>query len=1072
MHWIMNPLPAARHLLAVLALCGLVSALVPGAAEAAKWDPRYRWNTLFTDHFAIHFHQGETELALELAQSAEEVHDLLVPFMDWEPAFRTQVVLVDPTDSANGYATTIPNNTIVIYAAPPTPESSLDNYEHWIWSIFVHEYAHILQIDKTDGVPKVLRQILGRVIMPGGVLPRWMTEGFATWVETRFSAGGRGRSTYTDMLLRSAALEGKLPRIDTADGLGHRWPAGQLRYLYGARFHFEVAERSGKGAEGWVDFHRRHGRSVFPLYLPAKETFGETFSRTWKAWRAELSSDYLSQAEAIAADGRGITSTRVLASREGRPSSPRYSPDGRSVLYAHSSAHEGASIRRVQRDNSRDERVSRGAAASLDGREQVLFSSLKRTNRYALHRDLYKLDLETGKRRRLSRGARLSDAALHPSGSWAVAVHTAAGQSQLVRLDLPAETNNKDLAQLTPLTAAKDGSHYAHPAWDPSGERLAVSVWKPGGFRDIHVFDASGNHLRALTWDRASDTDPVWAPDGEHLIFASDRDGIWNLYAYRWVDAAFFRVTRLLGGATQPDLSPDGRHIVFRGYEAGGWRLEEITFDVDDLEVVRVPGRQLPGPEQGPSASALAPRDLLEGVPGPLFEAGTGPQAAVARARARDDFTTLAPPAQRVPRSAVARPIPPRRETPQVVKERGQVKRYNPLRTLFPPRYLSLYGAITDTGALGGLVTGGQDSLSHHLWSASVHYRTDSKYFGGSGGYTLAVFHPRLGIYFSSIALDYGRMLLRNDSVPPPGGTTLPGVYRTEERYYERRDRLSAGVSVPLGLRHNLSARYKLEFRRPLNDLPLEVDRTYLPARGSFSGFVFGWSWGNIQKRSAGISPTDSWLISASLDFESSYLGAYRLQPDGSKLDLHRGILSAEARGYIGLPWAKGHVLALRGAAGGTFGTDVPQRTYRMGGAYGDNPYVSLPDRYYALRGYPTSSLRGNHFWLASAEYRLPLALVERGLFTAPAWIRSISLTLFAEAGQAWDNETYEEFGPTPEGATAFWEATRSSLGLELSGDVVLFWGAYFQGRVGYAVGFGPGAQTGGTFYAQLGSSF
>ena len=194
--------------------------------------------------------RARQELAVELAQSAEEIHDLLVPFMEWEPAFRTQVVLVDPTDSANGYATTIPHNTIVIYAAPPTPESSLDNYEHWLWAIFVHEYAHILQIDEDGGSSEGTSADPRSNDHARGVLPRWMTEGFATWVETRFSAGGRGRSTYTDMLLRSAALEGKLPRIDTADGLGHRWPSGHLRYLYGARFHFEVAERSGKGPRG------------------------------------------------------------------------------------------------------------------------------------------------------------------------------------------------------------------------------------------------------------------------------------------------------------------------------------------------------------------------------------------------------------------------------------------------------------------------------------------------------------------------------------------------------------------------------------------------------------------------------------------------------------------------------------------------------------------------------------------------------------------------------------------------------------------------------------------------------
>ena len=89
---------------------------------------------------------------------------------------------------------------------------------------------------------------------------------------------------------------------------------------------------------------------------------------------------------------------------------------------------------------------------------------------------------------------------------------TAVGQSQLVRLELPAEDSKKELAQLIPMTAAKDGSQYAHPAWDPPGQRLAVSVWKPGGFRDIHIFDTAGNHLRALTWDRASDTDRFGLP--------------------------------------------------------------------------------------------------------------------------------------------------------------------------------------------------------------------------------------------------------------------------------------------------------------------------------------------------------------------------------------------------------------------------------------------------------------------------------------------------------------------------------------------------------------------------------
>ena len=75
-------------------------------------------------------------------------------------------------------------------------------------------------------------------------------------------------------------------------------------------------------------------------------------------------------------------------------------------------------------------------------------------------------------------------------------------QNQLVWLELP-EDNGR--VAIRPITAAADGSQYADPAFDPSGERLAVSVWKPGGFRDIHVLDSQPQPLRAISWDRASD---------------------------------------------------------------------------------------------------------------------------------------------------------------------------------------------------------------------------------------------------------------------------------------------------------------------------------------------------------------------------------------------------------------------------------------------------------------------------------------------------------------------------------------------------------------------------------------
>ena len=178
MHGIMHPARAAHHLLAVLALCGLVVALLPGAAE-----PRSGPRTLeyaFTEHFAIHFHQGETGLAVELAQSAEEIHDLLVPFMEWER----------PSEP-RWCSLTLPTAPTATRRPSPTARSSSTQRRRprvqprQLRALALGLRPRICAFSRSTRrrIP-VLRQILGRVIMPGGVLPRWMTEGFATCRDT------------------------------------------------------------------------------------------------------------------------------------------------------------------------------------------------------------------------------------------------------------------------------------------------------------------------------------------------------------------------------------------------------------------------------------------------------------------------------------------------------------------------------------------------------------------------------------------------------------------------------------------------------------------------------------------------------------------------------------------------------------------------------------------------------------------------------------------------------------------------------------------------------------------------
>ena len=149
-------------------------------AHTASYDPELEWKTLRTEHFNITFHQGEEALAEALATTAERVHILLTEDMKHQPNRATEVVLVDHTDVANGYAQTLPVNTIVIFVTAPTESSSLGLYEDWLEAIFTHEYAHILHLDTVEGIPKWVRKFLGRIISVNQVSPWWIVEGLAT----------------------------------------------------------------------------------------------------------------------------------------------------------------------------------------------------------------------------------------------------------------------------------------------------------------------------------------------------------------------------------------------------------------------------------------------------------------------------------------------------------------------------------------------------------------------------------------------------------------------------------------------------------------------------------------------------------------------------------------------------------------------------------------------------------------------------------------------------------------------------------------------------------------------------
>jgi hypothetical protein len=588
-------LPRAGASAAPLRAAAATALLLAASAQAQPYDPAFRWRTLETPHFRVHHHQGEEALAQDVAREAERAHALLAPRLGYAPPGRTEVVLSDDADDANGSATPLPYNTIRLYAVPPASLSVLQDYRDWLRQLVQHEYVHVLHLDRVGGFPAIVNRIFGKLWVPNGLGASFFTEGLAVVNESEGDpTSGRNASALFDMYARALATEGTFPRLDEVANPFLGWPVGNVPYLLGGRFVGFLQARYG--AASLAGFFGDQGAAIWP-YAPswagARWFGGKEFPELWAEYAA---------AERAYAEGRRawvhlrpVTQPARLTRRGGIVENPRFSPDGRFVAFFGRSLDDAPGVFRVApdgRDLGRVAVVDANGTLALRSAREALVAIGEVHREYRVYDDLYLLDLESGRRRRLTRGERATDPDLGPDGRTAVYVRRAGGgELALVRRDL--EGGEAE------VLFARAGAQVFMPRIARDG-RVAFELHE-GGRRDLAVWREG--RVERVTDDDALDTGPAWTPDGRFLLFASDRGGIFNLYAWEAATGKVRQVTNVETGALQPDVSPDGRTIAFVTYARAGYDLATLPFD----EAAWLEPIAAPPPPAPPDAPASAP---------------------------------------------------------------------------------------------------------------------------------------------------------------------------------------------------------------------------------------------------------------------------------------------------------------------------------------------------------------------------------------------------------------------------------------------------------------------------------
>jgi TolB protein len=118
------------------------------------------------------------------------------------------------------------------------------------------------------------------------------------------------------------------------------------------------------------------------------------------------------------------------------------------------------------------------------------------------------------------------------------------------------------------------------PEISPNGKSIIFKVSSVNTNKNvIWMMDRDGENADKIS--RVEGWDPTWAPDGEHVLFASDMDGAIQLFRIRVNGKELHRVSDLPAIRGRSDWSPDGQFIVT--YSGESWKHEVYIMNVDGL---------------------------------------------------------------------------------------------------------------------------------------------------------------------------------------------------------------------------------------------------------------------------------------------------------------------------------------------------------------------------------------------------------------------------------------------------------------------------------------------------------
>ena len=539
------------------------------------------WSTLQTMHFDIYYPRGEDEFGRVVALMAEETYYTLKDQLTFPIGSRIPVMFYSSKTNFQSTNIIYPLLTEGVGGFTESLRNRVaipfDGSYSDLEELLAHELTHAYTNALEDGVANALRS------MRPTSFPFWFSEGLPEYL----SIGGE--SDYNNMFILDMVVNDKLPPLQN---LG-----GYYAYRLGESFLAYLARSYGKDK---VTEYYYTLRSSNGLDNATKKVFGLEFDDLESRWRYQLKRDFYPLVES-----QGIPVVNLEKRSDSKKKGayfnlmPRFSPDGSRYVWFSSAESRYSVWMGSLHGLSEPRRILKGEATGkieefhyfrsnlswFPDNRRVAFAA-KTANGDRIHI----LDVDRRKIVRTIAPAGMSaiyELDVAPDGRSLVFAGQQGMRCDLFLMDMESEN-------LTRIT--DDLYNDLQPRFTPDGQSVVFASERSrdpesrrrGLFanlnRNIFSLDLAGGELTQHTFEKKDCSFPQVDAKGQNLYYINSDGGVSNIFALDLKGGGRAKVTSVLSGVYSADLSPDSRHLLLANYFDGAW---DIYFKDRSLDTLR-----------------------------------------------------------------------------------------------------------------------------------------------------------------------------------------------------------------------------------------------------------------------------------------------------------------------------------------------------------------------------------------------------------------------------------------------------------------------------------------------------